>query len=122
RHLDKCRPRCGWWPAAAPRRLPPCQVFSQVGHQVSSQLAGRHWRDPTGHRIPPERAGPAVTTTNSTIFISYRAGDSRGYAALLYLELSRCFGHASVFLDCESIPAGADCDDLLLRGVRRARM
>jgi hypothetical protein len=63
-----------------------------------------------------------VTTTDSAIFISYRAADSRGYAALLYLELSRCFGHESVFLDSESIPAGVDCVDLLLGGVRRARV
>ena len=45
---------------------------------------------------------------NAELFINYRGADSHSYAALLYVELSRCFGPERVFLDSESIPAGAD--------------
>jgi hypothetical protein len=55
------------------------------------------------------------------VFISYRAEDSHSYGALLYLELSRQFGTELVFLDGESIPAGADFVAHILTRVRRAR-
>src|SRR5262245_21770709 len=55
------------------------------------------------------------------IFINYRSADTRSYAALLYVELSRCFGPDLVFLDSESIPAGADFAEQLLGRVRHAR-
>jgi hypothetical protein len=42
------------------------------------------------------------------IFISYQGADSHSYGALLYTKLSRHFGPDLVFLDSESIPAGAD--------------
>jgi len=58
---------------------------------------------------------------NGEIFINYRSADTHSYAALLYLELSRCFGPDLVFLDSESIPAGADYVEQLLGRVRRAR-
>src|SRR5262249_32328398 len=48
--------------------------------------------------------------------------DSHSYAALLYAELSRRFGPDLVFLDTESIPAGADYVEQLLSRVRQARM
>ena len=38
----------------------------------------------------------------------YRGEDSHSYGALLYTELTHRFGGDQVFLDCESIPAGAD--------------
>jgi len=56
------------------------------------------------------------------VFINYRGEDSRSYGALLYVELSRRFGAELVFLDSESIPAGADFVDQLLGRVRRCRM
>jgi hypothetical protein len=58
---------------------------------------------------------------NGEIFINYRSADTHSYAGLLYLELSRCFGPDLVFLDSESIPAGADFVEQLLGRVRRAR-
>jgi hypothetical protein len=48
--------------------------------------------------------------------------DSHSYGALLYTELVRQFGVDLVFLDCESIPAGADFADELLGRVRSARV
>jgi hypothetical protein len=51
-------------------------------------------------------------------FINYRGEDSHSYGALLYTELSRHFGSELVFLDSESIPAGADFAVQLLARVR----
>jgi len=56
------------------------------------------------------------------VFINYRGQDSHSYGALLYTELARRFGAERVFLDCESIPAGADFARELLGRVRRARV
>lgn len=54
------------------------------------------------------------------MFINYRGEDSHSYGALLYQELRRRFGEDRVFLDCESIPAGADFVAELLSRVRSA--
>jgi hypothetical protein len=56
------------------------------------------------------------------VFINYRGVDSRSYGALLYTELSRAFGSELVFLDSESIPAGADFAESLLSRVRACRV
>lgn len=56
------------------------------------------------------------------MFINYRGEDTRSYGALLYTELARHFGAEQVFLDCESIPAGADFVQELLGQVRSARV
>ncbi len=56
------------------------------------------------------------------VFINYRGEDSHSYGALLYTELTRQFGADQVFLDCESIPAGADFTRELLERVRSARV
>ena len=56
------------------------------------------------------------------VFINYRGTDSHSYGALLHSELSRRFGPESVFLDTESIPAGADYVEQLLGRVRQARV
>jgi TIR domain len=56
------------------------------------------------------------------VFINYRGADSYSYGALLYAELSRRLGPGSVFLDSESIPAGADFVEALLGRVRQARV
>lgn len=63
-----------------------------------------------------------MTSTGSTVFISYRATDSGSYGALLYFELARHFGRESVFFDSESIPAGADCVETIRTSLRRARV
>src|SRR5262249_52167809 len=57
---------------------------------------------------------------NGEVFISYRSEDSHSYGALLYVDLSLRFGLERVFLDSESIPAGADFAAELLSRVRRA--
>jgi hypothetical protein len=56
------------------------------------------------------------------VFINYRGDDSHGYGALLYRDLTGRFGEDLVFLDAESIPAGADFVDELLARVRSARV
>jgi hypothetical protein len=63
--------------------------------------------------LPSEPAG-------GDLFINYRGADSRGYCAVLYLELARHFGPERVFLDYMSIPAGADFAEHLVSRVRRA--
>jgi hypothetical protein len=63
-----------------------------------------------------------VAVARGGVFINYRGEDSRSYAALLHAELTRRFGPERVFLDAESIPAGADYVARLLDGVRQARV
>lgn len=55
------------------------------------------------------------------VFINYRGEDSESYGALLYQDLAGRFGKDLVFLDAESIPAGADFVAELLSQVRSAR-
>ena len=59
---------------------------------------------------------------NGGVFINYRGEDSHSYGALLYTELIRRFGDERVFLDAESIPAGADFIEELLGRVRSAQV
>jgi hypothetical protein len=54
------------------------------------------------------------------VFINYRGEDSHSYGALLHTELSRRFGPELVFMDCVSIPAGADFVEQLLSRVRHS--
>lgn len=56
------------------------------------------------------------------MFVNYRGTDSHSYGALLYHHLVGRFGEDLVFLDCESIPAGADFVTELLGRVRSARV
>jgi tetratricopeptide (TPR) repeat protein len=56
------------------------------------------------------------------VFINYRGEDSHSYGALLHRDLSGHFGEDLVFLDCESIPAGADFVEEMLGRVRSARV
>jgi hypothetical protein len=56
------------------------------------------------------------------VFINYRGEDSYSYGALLHSELCRHFGQELVFLDSESIPAGADYAEQLLERVRQAHV
>jgi tetratricopeptide repeat protein/TIR domain-containing protein/NB-ARC domain-containing protein len=76
-------------------------------------LATRHYY--AGRLIPGVRVDRGV-------FINYRGEDSHSYGALLYTELVRQFGEGLVFLDCESIPAGADFAEELVARVRSARV
>src|SRR5882757_9953594 len=59
---------------------------------------------------------------NRAVFINYRGEDSHSYGALLYTELARQFGVEHVFLDAESIPAGADFVQELVGRVRSAQI
>ena len=52
------------------------------------------------------------------IFINYRGDDSQTAAVLIDQHLTARFGSDQVFLDCRSIPAGADFVDELLGRVR----
>src|SRR5215468_12511355 len=52
------------------------------------------------------------------IFINYRGADSDTAAALIDRELVARFGSDRVFLDCRSIPAGADFAEELLGRLR----
>jgi len=56
------------------------------------------------------------------VFINYRGTDSHSYGALLYTELARQFGQDHVFLDAESILAGADFAEELLTRVQSSRV
>src|SRR5215475_11272717 len=56
------------------------------------------------------------------VFINYRGEDSHSYGALLYRDLRRRFGRDSVFLDSESIPAGADFVAELAGRVRQSQV
>lgn len=56
------------------------------------------------------------------VFINYRGEDSHSCGALLYNELAHRFGEHQVFLDSESIPAGADYVRELLERIRSARI
>jgi hypothetical protein len=72
---------------------------------------------------PQESSGwsaPLSGSAGGEIFVNYRGADSRGYCAVLYLELTRYFGPDRVFLDYVSIPAGADFAEQLVSRVRRA--
>lgn len=56
------------------------------------------------------------------VFINYRGEDSSSNGAWLYTELTHRFGEEHLFLDAESIPAGADFVQELLGRVRSARI
>lgn len=78
---------------------------------ISPRAAAFHDQNPRGGYLA--RRG---------VFINYRGEDSHGYGALLYTELAHQFGHDHVFLDSESIAAGADFVHELLHSVRSARV
>src|SRR5499433_1679199 len=52
------------------------------------------------------------------VFINYRGADSDTAAALIDRELAARLGSDRVFLDCRSIPAGADFAEELVRRLR----
>lgn len=65
---------------------------------------------------------PREFMVERTVFINYRGADSDSYGVLLYQHLVGHFGEDLVFVDCESIPAGADFVEELLGRVRSARV
>ena len=54
----------------------------------------------------------------SGVFINYRCDDSGTAAALIDRELAARFGNDRVFLDCRSVPVGADFADVMLARLR----
>src|ERR1700704_217518 len=56
------------------------------------------------------------------VFVSYRGSDSYSYGALLYFALCQHLGADLVFLDSESIDAGADFASEILARVRSCRV
>jgi hypothetical protein len=63
-----------------------------------------------------------VCVVDHAVFINYRGEDSTNTAAWLYTALTDRFGDERIFLDAESIPAGADFVEELLGHVRSARV
>ena len=51
------------------------------------------------------------------IFISYRRDDSAGYVGRLYDQIKARFGEKSVFMDIDTIPAGADFVEVIDQAV-----
>ncbi len=56
------------------------------------------------------------------VFINYRGDDSRAMGELLDRDLAATFGREQVFLDCYSIPPGADFVQELMTRVRCCRV
>ncbi|GAB2974462.1 FxSxx-COOH system tetratricopeptide repeat protein [Saccharothrix stipae] len=54
------------------------------------------------------------------VFVNYRGADSHSYGAMVYAHLSHRFGAELVLFDAESVPAGEDPVQELLRRVRSA--
>lgn len=54
------------------------------------------------------------------VFVNYRTGDEESCALLVERELSTAFGKENVFRASKSIPAGAQFEQGLLRGVWRS--
>jgi TIR domain len=72
------------------------------------------WREGAPWRTRPGRA--------SGIFISYRHNDAGPYARLLQVYLLERFPHAPVFMDLDSIEAGADFVEAIEAGVGSCRV
>jgi hypothetical protein len=56
------------------------------------------------------------------VFISYRRSDAAPYARLLKVQLSQRLGGAPVFMDLDSIEAGADFAEAIRTGVGSCRI
>ena len=56
------------------------------------------------------------------VFISYRRCDACPYARLLQVQLNRCLPHTPVFMDLDSIEAGADFAEEIKAGVGSCRV
>ncbi|HEY0640414.1 MAG TPA: toll/interleukin-1 receptor domain-containing protein [Pseudonocardiaceae bacterium] len=54
----------------------------------------------------------------SGVFVNYRGDDSGTAAALIDREFAARFGGDRVFLDCRSVPVGADFADAILTRLR----
>ena len=82
---------------------------------ILGELKLHRWRDGLfARRTRPGRA--------SGIFISYRHNDAGPYARLLQVYLLDRFPHAPVFMDLDSIEAGADFVEAIEAGVGSCRV
>jgi hypothetical protein len=76
---------------------------------------------PDSDELPNDPSGLVdAKRTKNSFFINYRGADSHAYGALLYTALAHELGEDTVFLDSESIQAGANYEWTLLSSVRRA--
>ena len=96
-------------------------VSMLLGVIVLGELQLRKWRGgvPAWWHAGPRRAGSGRT---SRIFISYRRDDAGPYARLLQVYLRERFPHAPVFMDLDSIEAGADFAEAIEAGVGSCRV
>src|SRR5262249_19026423 len=106
------------WPHGVSGLTRPHRAGSEVADRHVARDIARDWTFPgrsagidrctlwAGYRWRRWCSWGAVV--RGGVFINYRGEDSHSYGALLHAELSRRFGPESVFLDAESIPAGAD--------------
>jgi hypothetical protein len=88
---------------------------------VMGVLQLRQWQD----SLPAWAAAAARRARSrraSRIFLSYRTGDTGSYARLLQMYLRGRFPHASVFMDLDSIEAGADFAEAIEAGVGSCRV
>jgi hypothetical protein len=94
-------------------------VLGVIG--VLGELQLRKWQDivPAWRDAAARRARSGRT---SRIFISYRRDDAGPYARLLQMYLSERFPHAPVFMDLDSIEAGADFAEVIEAGVGSCRV
>jgi len=59
-----------------------------------------------------------TTSQEGRIFISYRRGDSAGYAGRIYDRLAAHFGADAIFMDVDTIEAGVDFVEVLQNAVK----
>jgi TIR domain len=91
-------------------------IFLLLAVIVLGGLRLRKWQD----SVPAWRdaaARRARSRRTSRIFISYRRDDAGSYARLLQVYLRERFPHAPVFMDLDSIEAGADFAEAIEAGV-----
>jgi hypothetical protein len=77
----------------------------------------------TGHlidelsRVPAQAAEPAEPRVHRAprLFLCYRRDDTADVARRLHDDLATVFGSDRVFLDVDSVPVGADFDDVLTK-------
>lgn len=74
---------------------------------MMGEFNGRERRTPRWP-FPWRRTGRTSPLPDSSVFISYRRGDSAGHTGRLYDSLSATFGHDAVFMDIDAIDPGVN--------------
>jgi TIR domain len=100
------------------RRAGPPQTKSRqpdLMKRISGQLADPYQTKSSGRTTMNEILGQLQTN----IFISYRRKDQAGWAGRLYDSLIKTFPFSQIFMDVDSIPAGADFIDYIGKQVER---